>query len=113
MKTKKLTLRQAWLHLAKLWDKPVVQSWSSPVVDIGRGGCPGLCSSVADMLGVGLTETRTAKAMDKAIGEAMRERDVVYGWGLNLAGAKQRAAFCRLQAKKCVAKRRKPRQARS
>lgn len=98
---KKLTERQAWLLLAKLWDKAKPKSPSGTyAVFFNDGSVSGLCACVGWIN----TNSRTRCAMIDKIRTGGSAIHRPYRWPRTLAGAKQRADFCRLQAKLCKRK---------
>ena len=107
MKTKKLTLRQAWIYLAKLWDAPLLGPTGTAYLQFGLTPCYGLCGTLASMRRRGLISADVlTSAKQVIIALACKNVDGPFLFELTKAGAKRRAAFCRDQAKKCVAKRR-------
>jgi hypothetical protein len=93
---KKLTKRQAWLWLAEKWAKPQKNFRNEMVVYIGMV-VKNLHESVIGMFLDGMISKRTYASMISAIAK-IRHKKVPY-WPRDDAGARERAAFCRRQAK--------------
>ena len=101
--------RQAWLAIAKEWDCACEENdqWSSAAGHIG------VCMSIEAL--------EDAREISESVAEMMREKTLawvekscsrwisrpggVFAAKLDQAGAKKRAAFCRLQAAKLAKKR--------
>ena len=97
---KLLTQRQAWLLLAKAWDKP---KKSDGGYCIGRFEF-GLCQSIWNMETDRLIDKSTSESMQDKVSEGWnRKQYTMFRWPCNtVAGARARAAFCRKQAAKLV-----------
>ena len=100
-----MTERQAWMKLAKLWDK----AKKSPFGDYEVDRCLGLCLSIA--LVSDTSWDMNLEMSDRLDKHRPRNRHT-YSWPTTKAGAKSRAAFCRDMAAMCLkeqqAKKRKP-----
>lgn len=98
------TIKAAWLYLAELWDKPNIDNDGYahvfPVPGEIRTSC--LCGSVNRLRACGghITITQHAK-MKEQIAAASPYLWAMFYWPQTKAGAKERAAFCRAQAKLC------------
>jgi len=93
-----MTEKQAWLYLAKKWDKPKKPPSDYAFVRISGMVCFGLCGSVK-MLNI---TTRSVKRMLNRIEVGWSRTFPFYDnyrWPRTRAGAKSRAAFCRKMAK--------------
>lgn len=102
-----LTERQAWLRLARAWDRPVASEYGTMQAKVCKSRCVGLCSSIGELECSGKISTDVELRMDERI-QAMPERFGPYCWPLDGRGARSRAAFCRRQAR-LLAKRKAPR----
>lgn len=110
--TRKLTLRAAWLLLARKWDKPEPDG----VEDGNEDLCVFLLEEWPDWGICMCIDTLESRGMiDEAVAAQMRGAELPaklrggYCWPRDDAGARARAAFCRKQAKKLAPKRRKAR----
>ena len=105
--------RQAWLHLAKLWDVAKTDADGDFSV---QGRSLGLCPSIDFLHEKGDIDTEMRESMLEKI-ESLptvvirgHDRIKTARWQFDATGAKQRAAFCRKQAARCshkIAKRKK------
>lgn len=89
-----MTERQAWLKLAKIWDGAKDDGDDIAYVP---SGATGLCPSILEIRGY-LTD-QVYESMMRAIDDLRSVTEHNHKWPMTLAGAKARAAFCRLQAK--------------
>ena len=91
-----LTLKEAWLRMAELWDNPRESYYGPTVFDC----CQGLCTTIEELV----------KKKELSVDDSLLMYDIIaelptlyigsYKWLRNLEGARQRAAFCREQAAK-------------
>lgn len=102
---KKLTQKQAWLHLAAIWSEPLGRKGMAYVHIPGAGTTTylGLCTSIGALARIGKISTAINRSMRKKIDMEMLRRGpgMLYLWPWTVEGAKSRAAFCRKQAKLC------------
>ena len=99
-----LTIKEAWLRMAELWDNPIeghsyIESYFVPIV---LDYCQGLCTTITELV----------KGKELSVDDSLLMDDIIaalptvpmsiggYKWPKTLEGAKQRAAFCREQAAK-------------
>ena len=102
---KQMSEREAWVYLAPLWDKPTMAGGVAYAIIYFGDRAEGLCGSVFLLWYHGLISNRTRNAMGKQIKAVPKtipglHAPDLYAWPRNLAGAKQRAAFCRRMARK-------------
>ena len=95
-----MTEQQAWLALAKLWDKPLLEFWCDDyAVILDNRPRYGLCGCIA---GLPISDWMRERMRRKACGRTQLGR---YRWQLDARGARSRAAFCRKMAAQCGRKR--------
>lgn len=94
METK--TERQAWLYLARLWDKPNRDVNGRHFIFEQHYFVFGLCNSIFRMRNMGAIDSDTWRSMARRI----PGRGIDMQWSLSKRGAAARARFCRKQADK-------------
>ena len=97
---RKMSEREAWLYLAECWDKAKIGENGYPLcAKIGNDGlCPSIETMYFDMDAIGQDayQSMLSKIPDR------RPHSIAYVWPLTMAGAKQRADFCRRMAAACA-----------
>lgn len=92
-----MTERQAWLKLAKMWDKAYIDSDGdySAMGTASMGLCPCITLDIADDLdqGVSVSMLGKIKKLPK-----ITHYGLEFVWRTDKASAEARAAFCRKQA---------------
>lgn len=89
-----MTEREAWLWLADLWASPDMDA----CVVIGGDQCTGLCRCIEVLRWAGRIDFRVYCGMRNRVDQLPNIGDSYLKWPTDLAGARQRAAFCREQA---------------
>lgn len=103
---KHMTEKQAWLCLAKLWDKPHCDRDDWHGVKTGNYDSYGLCPCIEFLQqAVRISDDTFCDMMNKI--PKRRINLSAFAWRPNAAGAEQRAAFCRKMAKACERKKAK------
>lgn len=103
---KKMSEREAWLHLAKAWTEPFTDDGDVCVIDqTGLGFNFGLCHCIEDLEMYDFISIAVETRMLNKI--PARSEDDDYCWPLTVEGAGQRAAFCRKMASQLAAKSKK------
>lgn len=107
-----MTERQAWLLIAKAWDKPRVFTDDGVLIyfaTIWKYKYCGLCPCVYVMEENERIDEFTRNSMLTKIESETRKKGAHHPfiWPTTLSGAYQRAAFCRKQAAKLTKKRKK------
>ena len=97
-----MTERQAWLYLAKRWDKAFLSDGYT-VTNVCDDCTHGLCQSLCHLEDEGEIDSNTRLEMSSKIPKSADFAP--YVWPMTIAGAKKRAAFCRRMAAKCKPKR--------
>lgn len=93
---KLLTEREAWLLLAEWWSGKLRTDDDGDTLMVGgKWGCYGLCSSIVLLSSTGRISQEIQESMRRKLGEVPGSD---YRWPQTLAGARQRAAFCRRMA---------------
>ena len=101
--SKQLTIKEAWLYLAELWDKPQIYGDDVPYAVLRHdlySMC--LCHSVTDLWHAGLISLGTGRWMKGIVLSIPRRDGSAFRWARDIEGARQRAAFCREQAALCI-----------
>lgn len=105
---KQLTERQAWLYLARKWDRPRRDPEDGfPVVFIFNTlllrNCACLCNSCFGLFKSGRVIEPIYSDMRNRLhkNKPNSRPGCVFWWPLTKAGARSRAAFCRRMAKEC------------
>lgn len=95
-----MTEKQAWLVLAKAWNKAIfINTRGASMATMPNGfRCDGLCRCI-EMISVTNEIRRRMLAKIKAIPEDLGS-PFIYKFPLTRDGAKKRADFCRAQAEK-------------
>lgn len=107
MKTPKLpkkfkTLKAIWLYIAATWDNPVCnlideyEAYTVPGLFSS-----GICGSISRLNDVGYISTTQERSLMKRLQKHPNRESCLYLWPRTLEGAKERAAFCRAQARRC------------
>ena len=105
---KKMTQKQAWAYTAELWANAKIGEHGTgkrlPIVSIE--GCSwkyaGICGVINELFSLGVISERIHAIMKAKIPKpkyAWGRNDPVWAFPLDMKGAKQRAAFCLLQAR--------------
>jgi len=95
-----MTEKQAWLHLAKLWDHPTkdgTRVYVEMLEGFGFEPC-GLCDCIEEL---GNRDDISWEVNGVMLGKIPERLPNGFVWPTNLRGAKQRAEFCRKQAAAC------------
>lgn len=99
---RKLTEYQAWMKLAKAWDKPSPRSSGDWAVTINGQPHIALCICLIAWL---TDESISEVVFDSMTDKIYQGHDGGFRWTLDSKGAKARAAFCRKMAAKVKPKR--------
>ncbi len=101
-----MTERQAWLWLAKAWQKAKADKEGGYFIPDLAGrwfGAYGLCHVISNLLYVDRLDQKTADQMTARIGREFERRAngerIVYLWPFNSRGRDARVRFCERQAK--------------
>ncbi len=89
--------KSAWMWLAEKWDSPLGMEYC-PFVRVGGIDCCGICPCIEGMAEADAITEELSQTMIDKIEKLPSVKVPGFRWPTTIAGAKQRAVFCREQA---------------